>query len=495
MTSNTDKYRTAWIYGRGLSSSFGQNVLVALLLVLISLAALSPMLAPYQMVADDYPHFSKTVSMWIESWGIWRIAGMQLVRWLVSVHVYGGVVIVLHAINGFLFYLVMRRAFGSLTYALFFTVIVIAFPWGYADIIWAASSCFAFANAFLWLVIYLLLTFEPHPTRSYYVAAATTALSFLGLLFNEAIFFCLCAGGIIVWARQGVVRYAWRSSIAVSLAPLIGAALWAALYEATKPPVPFKAIGAINLRSILSGIYYQYANLEVFDVWINNPLREYVQSTILPAFATLSVVVIIAIALLIKKILLADRKIGAQNKNAAEGVGMSPAVFLVCMLVLLLGATGIYALAGGYSLDSRKRYIIVPLLVAVAAAGSRLILGNTQSSNKLPSHLWMALSSICLVGCLTSFMVLSVWRNELLRVNMLAELIAQKRISGSLHIEWNPNINELWPNSKRSWGDAIDHEAVELVFKAFGAEPVVLSADGATRVSWDRQARHWTMLP
>ena len=135
---------------------------VFLALLLVSLSANAPMLAPYQLVADDYPHFAKTVAEWFGAWGVWRIAGVELARGLVAFHMYGIVVITWHAINGYLFYLVARCAFGFRSFAFFLAGVVTAFPWGYEAIIWA--SCFAFmgASTVLWIVIYVLL----HLSRS-----------------------------------------------------------------------------------------------------------------------------------------------------------------------------------------------------------------------------------------------------------------------------------------------------------------------------------------
>ena len=105
---------------------------VFLILLLVSLSANAPMLAPYQLVADDYPHFAKTVAEWFETWGVWRIAGIELARGLVAMHVYGIAAIMWHALNGYLFYRVALCAFGSRSFAFFLTGVVTAFPWGYA---------------------------------------------------------------------------------------------------------------------------------------------------------------------------------------------------------------------------------------------------------------------------------------------------------------------------------------------------------------------------
>jgi hypothetical protein len=92
---------------------------------------------------------------WFETRGVWRIAGIELARGLVAVHVYGIAAIMWHGLKGYLFYLVARRAFGSQSFAFFLTGVVTAFPWGYQAIIWAAGSTFMGASTALWIVIYV----------------------------------------------------------------------------------------------------------------------------------------------------------------------------------------------------------------------------------------------------------------------------------------------------------------------------------------------------
>ena len=120
------------------------------------------------------------------------------------------------------------------------------------------------------------------------------------MIFNEAIFFSLCIVGIIVYARPGLIRNG--QMIIVSEAPLIGALAWAAIYEATKPATPFKSVGTINIRSVLSGIYYQYANLEVFEIWVQKPLREYALSTVQPVLLGVALLSLVAALVIISLI-------------------------------------------------------------------------------------------------------------------------------------------------------------------------------------------------
>ena len=178
-------------------------------------------------------------------------------------------------------------------------------------------------------------------------------------------------------------------------------------------------------------------------------------------------------------------------KSAGGGTTLLPMALMACTLSLLLGATGIYALAGGYSLNLRKRYVIVPLLVMAAAA---TFWGISPRLALRLSFLWRSATAIgttCAVGCLTSFLMLSLWYHEIKRVNQLADTIAQSRLSGPVYVERNPKLTDIWSHAARSWGDPIDSEAVALSLHDRGVDGVILTADASTRVIWDRETQRW----
>jgi hypothetical protein len=472
-----------------VAQCLGGNAAVFVVLVLISLSAYAPMLESYQLVEDDYWTFAKTAIEWFETWGIWRIAGLQLARSLVAIHAYGIAIILWHALNGYLFYLVARSMFGCQSFAFFLSIVITAFPWGYQSIIWATALPFVGASTALWAIIYVLLTFELEQTRCYPLAAGIAGLSLLGLMFNEAIFFSLCAAGIIIWARPGLIRRGKAAAIVVSAAPLVGALAWAAIYEVTKPEEPIKAVGVINIRSVFSAIYYQYSNLEVFEVLTHRPLREYAISTIQPVLLGVALVSLAASLVLITLIARRWLTYESEAKFATREV-MRPLAQMVCMLLLLFGATGIYALGGGYSLDSHKRYVIVPLLVMTAAATFWAIKPRRLS---WPWRSASTIGTFCAVGCVTSFLMLSLWHHELTRVNELADIIAQNRLDGPVRVEWNPKLTDIWSHATRSWGDPIDGLPLRLALHGRGVDGVIINPDASTHIIWDGKTQHWVV--
>ena len=201
------------------------NTLVLILVFMVSLAANSPLLATYYFAGDDYFQFDKSIADWFATRGIVQIVGIPLAGWLVSRDVYAFALIAAHAIGGYFFFLVARRGFGSVAYALFLTIIVMAFPWGYEALIWASAAAYVFASCLLWVILWALLSLRADQRQIYVCAAGFLFASFLCLLIHEAVFFSLCVAGFVVWMRPDF-RRDWKSAAAVSLAPLVGALLW-----------------------------------------------------------------------------------------------------------------------------------------------------------------------------------------------------------------------------------------------------------------------------
>ena len=143
------------------------NTLVLILVFTVSLAANSSLLGTYYFAGDDYFQLDKSIADWFATRGIWRIVGIPVPCWLVSRDVYAFALIAAHAIGGYFFFLVARRGFGSVSYALFITIIVIAFPWGYEALYWASAAAYVFASSILWMVLWALLSLRPDQRHVY----------------------------------------------------------------------------------------------------------------------------------------------------------------------------------------------------------------------------------------------------------------------------------------------------------------------------------------
>jgi hypothetical protein len=460
------------------------NILVLILVFTVSLAANSSLLAPYYFAGDDYFQFDKSIADWFAMRGIWRIVGIPLPGWLVSRDVYAFALIAAHAIGGYFFFLVSRRVFGSVAYALFLTIIVMAFPWGYEALAWASAAAYVFANCLLWVILWALLSLRADQRHIYLRAAGLLFASVLCLLIHEAVFFSLCVAGFVVWMRPDF-RRDWKSAAAVSLAPLVGALLWGVIYELTKPAVPVYSVIGLRPRSAIGALFYQYRSLDVFDVWTNDLLRNYAISTIQSPNLILALLALCAVPFLIGAIKRAAR-VESVDTLRQQKTQIKPIAFLIWMLLVLEGAALIYALAGGYSPDVRKRYIIMPMVIMSAGAAIWLIWGPQRTRAFWPRGSSVALSAICIFGCLTSLLVISIFQTEQKRLYLLADLIVQNAISDSFQPDWKPDLKAIWPSSSIDPQDALNR-----ALDARGYERVLLTPQSTKRAVWSMEEQRW----
>jgi hypothetical protein len=98
----------------------------------------------------------------------------------------------------------------------------------------------------------------------------------------------------------------------------------------------------------------------------------------------------------------------------------------------------------------------MPMVIMSAAAAIWLIWGPQRTRTFWPRGSSVAISTICIFGCLTSLLVMSIYQMEMKRVYLLADLIVQNTISDSFHPDGNPDLKAIWPSSNYDPQDALD---------------------------------------
>ena len=261
--------------------------------------------------------------------------------------------------------------------------------------------------------------------------------------------------------------------------------------ELTKPAeavllaerVPILNVTHFRLRSTLSPLFYQYRSLEVFDVWTNDLLRNYAISTIQSSNFILALLALCAVPFLVGAIKRAAR-VESVDTLRQQKTQIKPIAFLIWMVLVCEGAAFIYGLAGGYSPDPRRRYIIMPMVIMSAAAAIWLMWGPQRTRTFWPRGSSVAISAICIFGCLTSLLVISLHQMEMKRVYLLADLIVQNTISDSLQPDWNPDFKAIG----LSWNlqDALDR-----ALDARGYQRVLLTPQSTKRATWSMEEQRW----
>ena len=235
----------------------------------------------------------------------------------------------------------------------------------------------------------------------------------------------------------------------------------------------------------MSALFYQYRSLEVFDVWTNDLLRNYAISTIQSPNLILALLALCAVPFLVGAIMRAAR-VESVDTLRQQKTQIKPIAFLIWMVLVCEGAAFIYVLAGGYSLDVRKRYIIMPMVIMSAAAAIWLIWGPQRTRTFWLRGSSVAISAICIFGCLTSLLVISIYKMEMKRVYLLADLIVQNKISDSFHPDWNPDLKAIWPSSNIDPQDALDRALDAREYKR-----VLLTPQSTKRATWSMEEQRW----
>jgi hypothetical protein len=411
-------------------------------LAIASLAAWFPVCRPYLRVADDF-HFAKWllaggIPVYFHEDGVWRILGHELIHSAVMANplLPGILAIVTHGIASILFLLVLRQILSSEPLALVLALLFAVFPWGDEVMMWASAYTYMLGATFFLAVLCLLLrAFPLNNTCSVLLTVLCAALS---LFSHEALFFALLVSGAVVLVRDDGFSVIQR--LALAAAPVAGCAIWWVLYKAFPGRMPTEHV-ALNPRTLLSGILYQYTNWEIFEPWFSRSTRtllffDWSHWQFAAAVVLLCAVVFRAIRV---------RPLSPTNPlQAAAKNGM-----LLYLLLLLVAMVAIYAFGGGFSLDSRKKYPIIPvLLLCVGYAIDRF-----APRLRIPPS---AILAVVLCGIATTWLQIGLWRYEATRLDLLVDFLRTQRNPGDVRVEWDSRIQQAWPRSTRHWGMPVE---------------------------------------
>jgi hypothetical protein len=165
---------------------------------------------------------------------------------------------------------------------------------------------------------------------------------------------------------------------------------------------------------------------------------------------------------------------------------------LLAILALLIGASLIYAVAGGFSLDARKKYPLIPLLLLGC-----WMWRSVAQKRRAPDGAYLAFSAIvCLAAAMTTWLILGIWKYEVARYNALAETIAKNDVHGDIQVIWSPDLRRAWPQMVRSLGYGFDDTWVLNLAVEYrgGATISVAATKRATVLKYTPQGLRWVLV-
>ena len=128
---------------------------------------------------------------------------------------------------------------------------------------------------------------------------------------------------------------------------------------------------------------------------------------------------------------------------------------LFYIIALLIGASLVYAVGGGYSLDTRKKYPLIPLLLLLFGWIWR---NFAESKFKISWKSLPLLSILCAVGISTTWLNIGVWRYAIIRHNTLVDFLVAHHIEGGIRVEWDPDLDNAWLKENPVWRYSWDSE-------------------------------------
>ncbi|MGA3170673.1 MAG: hypothetical protein ABSE62_06635 [Chthoniobacteraceae bacterium] len=423
-----------------LPGRYRRNAMFFLGLAVI--AAWFPICRPYLRIGDDF-HFAEWfltggIPIYFHEDGVWRILGHELgaAATLASPLLPGILAILTQGIAAILFLLVLRRLLVSDSLALLLAAIFAIYPWGDTALLWACGYTYLLATTFFMAVLCLLL--RVFPLRDGWNLLLCAVCAAFSLFANETLFFALLiSGGIVLLRDNGPLK----RRLPLAAAPALGCCLWAALYKLYPGQIPAEHI-KLHLRTLLSGIFYQYTNLEVFEPWRSGGTRALL-------FFDWSSWQFAAGAILFCALLLLWPRRSALASGTDSPRPSWDNRMLLFLLALVVASVAIYAIGGGFSLDSRKKYPIVPIVLLFLGYGAERFFPRLR----IPDT---AILAVVLCGIATTWLQIGLWRYETRRLDLLVDFLRAQPAPASVHINWDSRIQAAWPRADQFWGTPVE---------------------------------------
>jgi hypothetical protein len=150
-------------------------------------------------------------------------------------------------------------------------------------------------------------------------------------------------------------------------------------------------------------------------------------------------------------------------------------------------------------LDSRKRYVILPVLFLVIGWVLRYLpwlRRAIQFATSRAARLGPVLAVAMMVAAFpTTCMYVNLWRYDCHRMAKLVDYCIRNEIRGPVRIEWVPDIYQAWPGAVIDWPYRLD--GVWPLGQAFATDgpPRLQLRDDATLVlQYDPAADDWRSL-
>lgn len=417
--------------------------------------------------------------------GLWRLASIPLMGIGIAGDpaLYNTAVLLLHVFNGLVLARILRRLGASSAWIAACAATFVVFPGYHEAMVWIGASGVVWSGAFFLVALAVSLE-EPVTVASRQrLAIALVVIVTTGNLLHEQMLLAYLAmpAAVLLWRTPGSYSTAeflkttwWR------FAPWIGCGLYLVGYLSTLQTTTTKQ-PVFSLRAAVSPLWHQWSNFMAFEVWAEPFwVKSFIRTLANPggiAAALMLVAGATALAALMRRAPASDGDHAAQNAFRTA----------IAWMMLIAATAAIYAFAGGYSLDSRKRYVFVALIL-MALAQLLSVRGIRPGRTFGVGLAAFSIAAGCTAAALTEARKAMIDAIGQFETQHVAEAW-----SPPIHIEgWEDSPTSLY---RHLWTDLRDR-LYQLPGRDASSCLVTKHRTAArTRVSYDWVDRRWTVRP
>lgn len=459
-----------------------------LILLLLAAGAYGSIVYGYRWAADDVVVVQSlgdpSSAFHFQQQGLWRAASMPLMAMGLAggPSIYLLAILLLHVLNGLLLFRILAQLKVDTPWAMIAAGVFVVFPGYHEGLAWISATGVVWSAGFFLLTLAVALG-EPTATPGRLLRAGLlVASTVVGNLMHEQMLIAYLALPVALimwrppstpWSLAAALKATWWRFM-----PWLGCALYTAGYLSTLHATTTKH-PTLSLRAAVSPVWHQVSNLMTFDVW-THPLwiESYGRELLTP------VGLVTALLLLAGASALGTLR-GPTRPGGNATAGRKALQAAAGWVVVITATAAIYALAGGYSNESRKRYVFVAVILMGAAHVLSTYGLRANRSIKVGAAI------LCIVAGSTAA-ALTQARKEML------DAVAQFRIQLVAEAWMTPVHIAGWDDSPTSlqrhlWTD-MREELVFLPSRCPGVPTVTRKrSEARTIVGYDWTSRRWTV--
>ena len=484
--------------GSGPSPVPWQHLLPVAWLAVLSYA---PMLQTYVWAIDDYP-LSQMAQLGVmdylrdafEQRGAWRLLQHGMVGWLVNADPWlpGVIAVGSHVLTCQFFYLVFAGLFGRRDDALTIALIAACAPFGFQAISWTSALPYVLNSLVAWVSLWMFLH---HRSVTNGLWVAWGCIFAATLLVHDHLLFAMAVVAVAGWllAPEPVPwRSAWLQPSVRWLPPLMACAYLIAyvLWKPTDHPLYMEP--HFHWPSIVGPAARLWQWLDVWEPFNSLGLWQVAASEWPAGWWGLCACIATGVASL---------WLSPRGPSKSEPISKNhEARIAAAMLILFLMASLIYVPAGGYSLDSRKRY---PLFLFFLGGGGTIALpwGRRVLTLARPWLRCAMMSLLITAWMLACWLHVGLWRAEGRASRLLSDFLAAN--PSYRHVCANKGIDpaKVSPAVARLHGvrwiqTAYIHQPFLLDHPTQALPEIRSSPDQDTpELIYDFRSREWRALP